>query len=65
MLVGRPGQPTLRNKSCARRCSLPCAPPIGEQLVAPAYLRLLLTGEPLDDALIADSVQRTLVAFTG
>jgi AcrR family transcriptional regulator len=34
-----------------------------EQLVAPAYLRLLLTGGPLDDALVTDSVQRTLAAF--
>ena len=34
-----------------------------EQLVAPAYLRLLLTGGPLDDALVATSVQRTLAAF--
>jgi AcrR family transcriptional regulator len=34
-----------------------------EQLVAPAYLRLLLTGGPLDHTLIADSVQRTLAAF--
>src|ERR1700712_1278264 len=36
-----------------------------EQLVAPAYLRLLLTGGPLDDPLIAASVQRTLAAFAG
>ncbi len=35
-----------------------------EFLVAPAYLRLLLTGEPLDDALVEDSVRRTLAAFT-
>lgn len=34
-----------------------------EQLVAPAYLRLLLTGAPLDDALIEESVRRTLAAF--
>jgi hypothetical protein len=34
-----------------------------EQLVAPAYLRLLPTGGPLDHTLIADSVQRTLAAF--
>jgi AcrR family transcriptional regulator len=34
-----------------------------EQLVAPAYLRLLLTGGPLDDALVTASVQRTLAAF--
>jgi AcrR family transcriptional regulator len=34
-----------------------------EQLVAPAYLRLLLTGGPLDDALVTDSVRRTLAAF--
>jgi AcrR family transcriptional regulator len=34
-----------------------------EQLVAPAYLRLLLTGGPLDDALVTASVRRTLAAF--
>jgi AcrR family transcriptional regulator len=34
-----------------------------EQLVAPAYLRLLLTGGPLDDTLVTDSVRRTLAAF--
>jgi hypothetical protein len=34
-----------------------------EQLVAPAYLRLLPTGGPLDHTLTADSVQRTLAAF--
>jgi AcrR family transcriptional regulator len=35
-----------------------------EHLVAPAYLRLLLTGGPLDAALVADCVQRTMAAFT-
>ncbi len=34
-----------------------------EQLVAPAYLRLLLTGGPLDEALVTDSVRRTMAAF--
>lgn len=34
-----------------------------EHLVAPAYLRLLLTGGPLDDALVTDSVRRTRAAF--
>jgi hypothetical protein len=34
-----------------------------EQLVAPAYLRLLPIGGPLDHTLIADSVQRTLATF--
>jgi AcrR family transcriptional regulator len=34
-----------------------------EHLVAPAYLRLLLTGGPLDTALVTDCVQRTLAAF--
>lgn len=36
-----------------------------EFLVGPAYLRLLLSGRPLDDALLAESVQRTLAAFRG
>jgi hypothetical protein len=36
---------------------------VTEQLVAPTYLRLLLTGGPLDDALVAGSVRRTLAAF--
>lgn len=35
-----------------------------EHLVAPAYVRVLLTGRPLDDALRERSVRRTLAAFT-
>lgn len=35
-----------------------------EFLVAPAYLRLLFTGLPLDDALLESSVTRTLAAFS-
>ncbi|HET6509051.1 MAG TPA: TetR/AcrR family transcriptional regulator C-terminal ligand-binding domain-containing protein [Baekduia sp.] len=34
-----------------------------EYLVAPAYLRLLLTGGPLDEVLLDDSVDRTIAAF--
>lgn len=34
-----------------------------ELLVAPAYLRLLLTGRPLDDALVSSSVARVLAAY--
>jgi AcrR family transcriptional regulator len=34
-----------------------------EHLVAPAYVRLLLTGGRLDAALVTDCVQRTLAAF--
>jgi AcrR family transcriptional regulator len=34
-----------------------------EYLVAPAYLRLLLTGGPLDPAFVTDCVQRALAAF--
>ncbi len=34
-----------------------------EHLVAPAYLRLLLTGGPLDKSLLEESVSRTLAAF--
>ncbi|MFA9269311.1 MAG: TetR/AcrR family transcriptional regulator [Baekduiaceae bacterium] len=34
-----------------------------EFLVGPVYLRLLLTGRPLDDDLLVESVRRTLTAY--
>lgn len=37
--------------------------PLIEFLVGPAYVRLLLTGQPLDEELLQQSVERTLAAY--